>query len=240
MPLSPQRTLAFIETKFCSKCEEWKRFGEFHKDKNRKDGVYPYCKECQAKYGEKWRAKHKSRLAKYKADWHAGKLDRETAICSVLGCGKIISYKVQGGLCNAHYLRLRKWGDPLVNKQPNRGRGYVTAQGYRVISRPGHVFARARGEVFEHRFVMSDALGRALFDDETVHHINGDKLDNRIENLELWSSRHPRGQRIEDHLAFARETILRYGDLVEKAALDRSNEDRHRDRSGRFIKRGIR
>jgi hypothetical protein len=57
---------------------------------------------------------------------------------------------------------------------------------------------------------MEEALGRRLSRHEHVHHRNGVKKDNRLENLELWTTRHPPGQRVTDMVAWAKELLATY------------------------------
>lgn len=87
------------------------------------------------------------------------------------------------------------------------------------MSVPSLVTGRKQS-VLEHRWVMEQSLGRPLVPGETVHHVNGIRTDNRLENLELFNSRHGPGQRAIDKVQFAIEILLLYPEFARRAGYE--------------------
>ena len=94
----------------------------------------------------------------------------------------------------------------------------IDKHGYVYMYYPEHPNSRKGGKISEHTYVMSEYLGRPLKPNENVHHINGVKDDNRIENLELWCRQQPCGQRVNEKQAFYVEFISGYnGEFLQDA-----------------------
>lgn len=111
------------------------------------------------------------------------------------------------GYCMGHLRRFYANGDPLEHK--SLGPAYIPfkdSNGYMV-------YKKNNKTIKVHREVMEEHLGRELLRHESVHHKNGDRSDNRIENLELWSTSQPYGQRIEDKIAWAKEILNTYSTI---------------------------
>ena len=114
------------------------------------------------------------------------------------------------GFCGFHYSRWRN-GTDMLKPFGDKNRYQI---GTRHV-RQGYAWIKIRhgrgGWKLEHHLVMVESLSRPLLPHENVHHINGIRDDNRLENLELWSTSQPSGQRVADKAEWAADFLQEYG-----------------------------
>lgn len=140
--------------------------------------------------------------------------------CRRLKDGTLVKRGGQMDYIKFHHTRLetninhiRAEGAKLAKQKPKRR---IDSHGYVDIKMPDHPNAKSDGYIKEHRLVMSSHLGRPLTPKETIHHINGIKTDNRIDNLEIVTASehnkiHDPLKRLHNKHRLKRQKILEFG-----------------------------
>ena len=118
------------------------------------------------------------------------------------------------GYCDSHY---KRWKNGLALDTPIVQQGNPRPTGAKR-AKDGYVEVKAADGRFrrEHRVVMEEYIGRPLVHPEQVHHKNGVKDDNRIENLELRPGAHGSGIDALDAIAWAEKILARYKPIQAK------------------------
>ena len=124
--------------------------------------------------------------------WNKGKKgyykhsEETKKMLSVIGKGRPTSLETRKRIREA--LKGRKRPELSGKNHPMwKGGKHINKIGYVLVHNPCHPHCNKAGYVYEHRFVMETYVGRFLKPKEVVHHVNGIKSDNRLENLALFS-----------------------------------------------------
>jgi len=195
----------------------WKRYGDLDRGRVYKVRDRPVCSVavcqkpvlarglCNGHYARMSRGDEINVPLVDKASGWTVPSRRSTRPCDAPGCDRLAKSL---GFCVKHYQRLQRHGHV---DDPVRRDGRVDKAGYRIVTVNGK-------RVREHRHVMEQHLGRPLAAHENVHHRDGQRSRNDIDNLELWVTPQPAGQRPED---LAEWVVEHYPELVEAAQANR-------------------
>jgi transposase-like protein len=155
--------------------------------------IQKICKRCGVTPVRKpyFRSFTQEQVAEISRRWQSG--ESQAAIARSVGATQTTVSKL-----------LQRYGFTIESRHPKGDRhgswrgGRYMAGGYVWVTADGSPYrdemASTMGYILEHRLVMAQHLGRPLTSRETVHHINGDKIDNRIENLQLRHGPHGNGE----------------------------------------------
>jgi hypothetical protein len=163
------------------------------------------CEICQKQYETRSiRKKYCSNACKAK---FRRRHELDCIECQCIVCKKSFKASLyQPNLtCSKKCLRTHRSNGSLLEN------GYIRKDGYVVLKVKNHPNSRSRDYILEHILVMTKSLRRPLRYGESVHHKNGIRHDNRIENLELWDKTHPSGQRVSDKIQWAKDFLERNG-----------------------------
>lgn len=134
------------------------------------------------------------------------RVDRYVDECLVDGCQSVAEVNM---MCRTHNASFKRTGKVPVHRNSSTSK-WITSAGYVVLGARHKDNPNQGVRTYEHVAVMEKKLGRRLQKGENVHHLNGQRSDNRVENLELWSTSQPSGQRVLDKVAWAKEILRMY------------------------------